>query len=142
MKYKIVLDASAVAKWFIREAESIEMRRIRDLYLDDKLELYIPDLLLVELANLLRYAEGLDEKDVVNVVKALTALNINIVDDFKLLEDAVEIAFLKDITVYDGIYVALANKLDAKLLTYDKELLDKFMDTAYKGSKLLETMGL
>ncbi len=43
----------------------------------------------------------------------------------ELLERAVEIAFENDLTVYDSVYVALAEIIDATLVTYDEELLGK-----------------
>jgi len=66
----LIPDASAVAKWFAEEDESREMRWIRDLYLKDAVTIYAPSLLFTELANALRYVDGLDPTDVVNAVEA------------------------------------------------------------------------
>ena len=137
MKVSLVLDTSAVAKWFVEEDESSEMYRIRDLYLEGKITIHIPSLLFVELANALRYVKGLTSTDVANAIKALKILCLDVVDNMKVLDEAIEIAFNSNITVYDAIYVALAKTTNSKLITYDIELLSKFKDLAKKASQLI-----
>ena len=137
MQVSLVLDASAVVKWFVEEEESNEMRKIRDLYLKGKVTVYVPSLLFVEFANALRFVKGLTLTDVVNAVKALNLLRLNVVSDLDILDRAVELAFKTDITVYDAIYVALAKITNSKLITYDTELLNKFKDLARKASQII-----
>ena len=137
MQVSLVLDASAVVKWFVEEEESNEMRKIRDLYLKGKVTVYVPSLLFVEFANALRSVKGLTLTDVVNAVKALNLLRLNVVSDLDILDRAVELAFKTNITVYDAIYVALAKITNSKLITYDTELLNKFKDLARKASQII-----
>ncbi len=61
---KIVLDSSAAVKWFVREEESGEMEELLGKFLSGEVEFHSPELLLVELANVLRYAKGLTPGDV------------------------------------------------------------------------------
>jgi len=138
MKASLVLDASAVAKWFVEEDESREMRWIRDLYLKGAVTIYVPSLLFTELANALKRVEGLDSTDVINAVKALRNLRLKVVSDLEVLDKAIEVAFSHDITVYDAVYVALAEATGSKLVTYDKELLNKFSTTAGKASQAIK----
>ena len=137
MQVSLVLDASAVVKWFVEEEESNEMRKIRDLYLKGKVTVYVPSLLFIEFANALRSVKGLTLTDVVNAVKALNLLRLNVVSDLDILDRAVELAFKTGITVYDAIYVALAKITNSKLITYDTELLNKFKDLARKASQII-----
>jgi len=137
MQVSLVLDASAVVKWFVEEEESNEMRKIRDLYLKGKVTVYVPSLLFIEFANALRSVKGLNLTDVVNAVKALNLLRLNVVSDLDILDRAVELAFKTGITVYDAIYVALAKITNSKLITYDTELLNKFKDLARKASQII-----
>jgi len=139
MQISLVLDASAVIKWFVEEDESNEMCKIRDLYLKGKALIYVPSLLFVELANALRYVKGLTPTDVINAVKALNLLRLNVVNDLNLLDKAVELAFNTDITVYDALYVALAKITNSELVTYDTELLSKFKGLAKKASQINRT---
>jgi len=138
MKTRLVLDVSAVAKWFVEEDESREMRWIRDLYLKGAVTIYVPSLLFTELANALRRVEGLDSTDVINAVKALRNLRLKVVSDLEVLDKAIEVAFSHGITVYDAVYVALAEATGSKLVTYDKELLSKFSTTAEKASQAIK----
>ncbi|MEM4972043.1 MAG: type II toxin-antitoxin system VapC family toxin [Sulfolobales archaeon] len=137
----IVLDASAVIKWFVKGEEELEeMKLVRDLLLNGEVEIYVPSLLLIEVSNALRYIEGLDGEDVIKAVNALKKLGLWIVDAMELLEDAIKIAFESDITVYDAIYVALARRIRGSLITYDRELLSKHRDLAMKASVFLKHM--
>ena len=142
MEMNLVLDASAVVKWFVEEDESREMRRIRDLYLSGRVAIYVPSLLFVELANALRYVSGLTSTDVANALEALRTLRLNIVSDLEILDKAIEIAFSYDVTVYDAIYVALARATGSRLVTYDEELLSKFSDIARKASQIISEIDL
>ncbi len=47
MEMSLVLDASAVVKWFVEEDESREMRRVRDLCPSDRIAIYVPSLLAI-----------------------------------------------------------------------------------------------
>ena len=137
MKPRLVFDASAVAKWFLREEESEEAKELRDLYLKGKLEIFVPRQIFLELANALRYTRGLSPKDVMDAIEALMALRLNVVEDEDVLKEAIKTAFERDITVYDALYIALARKLDSKLITYDKELLSNFKNVAMKAKEAL-----
>ena len=137
MKPRLVFDASAVAKWFLREEESEEAKKLRGLYLKEELEIFVPRQIFLELANALRYTRGLSPKDVIDAVEALMALRLNVVEDEDVLEEAIKTAFERDVTVYDALYIALARKLNSKLITYDEELLSNFKNMAMKAKEAL-----
>jgi len=132
----VVLDASAVAKWFLVEDESGEMRSLREKLAGGEAEGYAPSLILVEVANLLRYARNVTSDDVKRALRSLEIL-LRLVDDGELLFDAVDLAFQNTITIYDSLYVELARRLDAYLVTYHEELLEKFRGMAVRASDLL-----
>ena len=136
----VVLDASAAAKWFIMEGDSSEMRLIRDAIASRRLEGYAPDLILIEIANLLRYSREATPEDALNAVGSLRVL-LYLWRSEELLEKAIELAFESGITVYDSLYVALATKLGAKLVTYDGELLEKFEGIAITAEGLFDKTG-
>ncbi|MBS7653109.1 MAG: type II toxin-antitoxin system VapC family toxin [Candidatus Bathyarchaeia archaeon] len=140
MPQSLVLDASAAVKWFIKEDEHPEMRELRDLFLEGRLEIHIPSLLYTEFSNALRYIHGLTSIDVVRALNALKDLQLKTISDLDLLQEAVEIAFDKDITVYDALYIALARAVSSKLITYDTKLLNRFSDNAVKASQILKEL--
>jgi predicted nucleic acid-binding protein len=135
---RVVLDASALAKWFLVEEESREMKTLRDKIIGGEIEAHVPGFVFVELANLLRYSRGLTPGDVTNGVAAAMSIGLVVHDFEEVLGEAVRIAFEKGLTIYDSIYVALAEKLDAVLVTYDKVLL-RGVKRSQKASQLLET---
>ncbi len=135
----IVLDASAVAKWFVREEGSSDMRSIRDGIASGELKGHAPDLVLIEIANLLRYSRGASPEDAMNAVRSLRIL-LHLKRSEELLDEAIELAFKRGITVYDSLYMALAMEMGARLVTYDSELLDKFEGLAITGGELLRLM--
>ena len=135
---KAVLDASAIIKWFVSEDETKECKKLRDMHLKGRLKLYTCRFTLIELSNALRFAAGITAEDIINAVKAVEALNLALIDEHEVLDEAIKIAFKYEITVHDAIYVALSRKLNSRLVTYDEELLRKFPDEAVRASKLLK----
>jgi predicted nucleic acid-binding protein len=131
---KVVLDASAIAKWFLIEKESDYMKRIRNEIASKKLEAHVPDLIFIELANVLRYS-NLSENDVELGIKAAMQIGLVLHRFEELIYDAIKIAFENDITIYDALYVSLSNSLEAPLITYDEILLKK-INRAKKASEL------
>jgi Predicted nucleic acid-binding protein, contains PIN domain len=121
---KVVLDASAIAKWFLIEKETDYMKRIRNEIANKKLEAHVPDLIFIELANVLRYS-NLSENDVKLGIKAAMQIGLVLHRFEELIYDAIKIAFENDITIYDALYVSLSNSLEAPLITYDEILLKK-----------------
>ena len=137
MEAELVLDVSAIAKWFVEEAGADLCRRIRDLHVRGDIVIHTCRLALIELANALRFTRGLTAEDVNRSVEAVKALDVALADEEDLLRDSVRMAFERGVTVYDGLYVALARKLGSKLVTYDKTLLDKLKGEALTANEYL-----
>ena len=131
---KVVLDASAIAKWFLIEKETDYMKRIRNEIANKKLEAHVPDLIFIELANVLR-CSNLSENDVKLGIKAAMQIGLVLHRFEELIYDAIKIAFENDITIYDALYVSLSKSLEAPLITYDEMLLKK-VNRAKKASEL------
>lgn len=83
------------------------------------------DLVLKEACNaiLMSLRRGLiDEGRFRNAVKAVMLLagaNIKMLPQRELIEDAVNIAHREGVTVYDSLYLALAKRMEAPLLSVD-----------------------
>ncbi|MGC8932284.1 MAG: type II toxin-antitoxin system VapC family toxin [Candidatus Methanodesulfokora sp.] len=127
---RVVIDSSAAAKWYLTEDESEEMKLLRGEILAGRVEAHVPSLFFVELANLLRYARGLSSDDVINGVRAAMSIGLVVHNFDEVLDKAVEIAFRNNLTIYDSVYAALAEILDATLLTYDEKLLENIKKSA------------
>ncbi len=111
-------------KWFIKEANSAEALEVRDRHVNGTYTLAAPTILPFEALNALRYSNLYTEPDLKKAATSLSSYDLSLYPlegDYAHL--TVEAAEANNITIYDGSYVALALKLDTKLLTADKQLL-------------------
>jgi predicted nucleic acid-binding protein len=123
-----VLDASVAVKWFAERTEEDRHRAlaIRARHVAGRVHLFAPWSLPLEVANALRFSHRFPEADVIAAVQTLDDLGLDIrpigVD---LLRKTVAIAFAYQLTLYDAVYVALAEVVGFPLLTADEILLKK-----------------
>jgi predicted nucleic acid-binding protein len=116
----IVLDASAVVELLL---DTVTGRRVAILIEDAALGLHAPHLLAVEVASALRrlVRDGsLDDEEAHEAIGDLMALDLQRHSHEALLERAWDLR--ANVTTYDAVYVALAEALDATLLTCDRKL--------------------
>ena len=116
----IVLDASAVVELLLDTAVG---RRVAILIEDAAIGLHAPHLLDVEVVSVLRrfVSDGsLDDEEAQAAIGDLMALDLQRHAHEALLERAW--ALRDNVTAYDAVYVALAEALDATLLTCDSRL--------------------
>ncbi|HWI20289.1 MAG TPA: type II toxin-antitoxin system VapC family toxin [Vicinamibacterales bacterium] len=116
----IVLDASAVVELLL---DTPAGRRVGLLIDDPALGLHVPHLLDVEVLSVLRrfVREGvLEDAEAQRAIEDLLALDLQRHSHEGLMERAWRLR--KNITAYDAMYVALAEALDATLVTCDSKL--------------------
>ena len=117
-----VLDASIAVKWVIPEVLSDNADRLRDGE-DDVLA---PDLLLVEVAKALwrkTAAKEISPREADDAFDLLRQGRIDLRPTGPLLPRAMEMARRLDHPVYDCVYLALAEREHAALVTADHRLL-------------------
>ncbi|PSN84274.1 hypothetical protein B9Q13_02015 [Candidatus Marsarchaeota G2 archaeon ECH_B_SAG-G16] len=134
---KVVVDASALIKWFVNEEQSLEMRKVRDMHILGRLKICVPSLIFLELGNAFRFSNA-TEKDVIDALDALNMIGLEVKQIDELTKPAIKIAFTLGLTLYDALYVALAEQLDSYIITYDKQILNKY-DKAIKGSDFVNS---
>ncbi len=120
-----VIDASALVKFVITEEYTDFVREIVSLHEVSEIQLIAPDFLLVESANVLwkdALRVGSHIEDVVAAYNDLLRINVHLVPQADLLEDALRLALDINITVYDALYCALARRENAELITEDRRL--------------------
>jgi predicted nucleic acid-binding protein len=116
----IVLDASAVVELLL---DTVTGRRVAMLIEDAALGLHAPHLLDVEVVSALRrfVRDGsLDEEEAQAAIVDLLALDLERHSHEALLDRTWDLR--ANVTTYDAVYVALAEALDATLLTCDSRL--------------------
>ena len=124
----VVVDASVAAKWFLAgNAEDLvdEAFAVLDRYDKNKVQFVVPDLFHVEIASAIWKAVRLGRIPDASGERALASLmerEFPTVPSLKLLERAFQIATTYKRTVYDCLYVALAEQSKCQLITADERL--------------------
>ena len=122
----LVLDASVILKWYKEEEDSDKALEIRDKFIRGEIQISVPDLVLYEMANALRYSQQCTADDIARVIDNFSKFKIDIVvPTTNLIKKAGDMAMEYDITVYDGVYLALAEDLAFSLVTADLKFYRK-----------------
>lgn len=125
-----VVDASVVAKWFLPEAHKDKAEKILRDFLDDKVELAAPDLLIAEVGNLL-WKRSTKTKDISptqaeQIYMDFLALRVPLRHSPTIAAAALKLATEKNHAIYDMLYVALAQQSACEFVTADEVLINKF----------------
>lgn len=127
-----ILDSSVIIKWFCEEEGTKIALAFREGHIKGELEIIIPDLMLYEIANALRYNKSVNENDVKEAVNSLISLGIDIVVPTKeVMDEAISLAFKFDITLYDAYFIALAKVLQFTCVTADEKLVGKVKELSF-----------
>ncbi|MGA3326246.1 MAG: type II toxin-antitoxin system VapC family toxin [Terriglobia bacterium] len=138
-----VIDASVAAKWFLPpsgEPLAEEAWRLLSGYAQGRFRFAVPDLFWAECANILWKAVRQDRwtrSAAEEAIMALQGRSLPTTSSRDLLEEAFSIAATFDRTVYDSLYVALAVRLKADLVTADARLanaLAAYLPVKWLGS--------
>ena len=115
-----VVDASVVIKWFIPETHSevaLHARRSRD-------RLHVPAFMTLELGNVIakKIRRGeLTREDGKTILKELSHLPLQRHADERLFPAAYELALDTRQSLYDCLYLALAEAVDGRMITADRK---------------------
>ena len=132
---KIVLDSSAIVALFFKEDVSDEVEKEVNRFN----EYYTVDQAFSEVANAAWkkvYIYGEDEnisKQALKKAMEFMSKICKVVDSSSLIDPAFDIALKTGITVYDALFVALASKLNEKLITTDEKLWKKLQNSKYSN---------
>ena len=122
-----VIDAGVVVKWFIPESDSAIAHQLLERYLQGVDTPVAPDLLIAECANVLwrrcRQGDISGEEAHESVVDLLT-LSIPQVQATSLVQTALALALQHQRTVYDALYLGLAQQRRCALITADERFFN------------------
>jgi predicted nucleic acid-binding protein len=122
----IVIDASVAAKWFIPEEDSERASKLIRKYSDGKIELYAPDLLVYEVANVLRYRPDITDEALTADIENLFDLQLNLIPPSSdIITEATTKSRMLDLSMYDACYLVVAETLATNLVTADMKLYEK-----------------
>lgn len=125
-----VVDTSVVVKIYVPEAHSERS----SLFFSDGHELIAPEIMLAEFANVLwkksTLLGELTEAEATNIVAAAQLLPLGYYFTAGLLPHALRIAMATKRTVYDSLYIALAESEECKFMTDDRKLYQSLQSTS------------
>lgn len=117
-----ILDTSVVLKWFNQTGEN-DVNLARKIYSDftsGNIRVIIPSLLFLELLNVLLKAKKINARQITKLVKNLFLLPFVIKAPTEtVLEKACHLAEKYELTVYDGLFLALAQEENCQLISAD-----------------------
>lgn len=123
-----VLDASVAVKWFAATAEVDRDRALalRQRHATGATRLVVPGSFPLEVVNALRFSHRFGERELIAAVESLEALALTVCPiEYDLLRSAVAIASAYQVTLYDAVYVGLAERRGLPLLTADEVLVNR-----------------
>ena len=130
---RLVVDASVAVKWLVAEEDSDAADRL----LAGGDDLHAPRLMASEIANALwrkaRMGEiGSGRAGI--LMAAVSEMPVHWSSDEALCADAVRLAVALDRPVYDCVYLALAHRVDARLVTADVRFANALATTEHGGT--------
>jgi len=123
---KVVLDASVITKWYLKERYSEQAIKLQDDYISGRITIVVPTPLEYEVLNTLKYSGAYSEQELADIARSLNKYGFEqwrLKDQLK--NEIIKIASKYNITVYDASYLALANLLKTFFYTADEELLNR-----------------
>ncbi len=123
-----VLDASVAVKWFALTAEADRDRALalRQRQVTGLTRLVVPGSFALEVVNALKFSHRFGERELSRAVESLEALALDVYPvEYGLLRGSVAIASAYRLTLYDAVYIALAERRGFPLLTADEALVKK-----------------
>lgn len=120
---RLVVDSSVVVKWLLTEREdnAADAIAVRDAHDCGSVVVAAPSHLILEVLNALRSRRA-DAISIAAAARALLAAHLELAPVEDLAPRAAEIAVEHGLSVYDAAFVALAESLNAELLTADRRL--------------------
>jgi predicted nucleic acid-binding protein len=120
---RVVVDSSVAVKWLLTDGEDrvADALAIRDAHERGDVVLTAPSYILLEILNALR-SRGSDAISLSAAARVLLRAHLELAPVEDLAPRAAEIAVTHGLTVYDAAFVALAESLDAELVTADRRL--------------------
>lgn len=141
----LVIDASVVAKLYLRDEHLVEETdNLFSRFGQGELELFAPRLILYEVPASIRIASQqrrISPNDGLEAVRRFAQLPLSIVEETPLLlEEAFQLSLRHECTLYDAVYLQLAEDLSTEFITADDKLSNRLSrDLGYIRS--LRTFG-
>ena len=122
---KNVIDSSVAVKWVLAEKDDVKARQLRDEFRNAVRDLLAPDVFTTELAHALTRAERqkrITPGEALVLWTDVMTTSPKLGPGLPLTPRAIEISSQMHIGVYDGLYIALAERERCEFITADDRL--------------------
>ena len=135
-----VVDTSVAIKWIVDEKGSDKAELLQGA------DMVAPALFRIEASNVLRTLvakQVLANERAIDLFLFLQTAPVTIIDADELLERrALELALALELPIYDCVYLALAERMDRRLVTADSRFIKTLSGTEHATRALaLDTLG-
>lgn len=130
-----VIDASVGVKWFFSDEHNhAQSLKVLNMLVLNSAKYVVPDLFFIEVSSVLSRKSSRDYQFCLKALRTIYGFGIKAVpSNGELLEQALHTASKLKLSVYDGIYLSVAENLKGKWITSDKEAIK----TISKDKKLI-----
>lgn len=135
MSDHVVVDCSVVAKWFLPEEAAAAAAELLHDIRTGSVQAHAPDLIFAELPGVLWKhvrRRQLEARDALDILALFQAAPLDVTPVRPLSGAALGIALETGCTVYDAVYVALAMRVEGRVVTADTALVRKLAGTPYE----------
>jgi predicted nucleic acid-binding protein len=133
---KVIVDTSVIIKWLSVDKEEYldQANQLLEKALDEKVELFAPELSKYEVGNTLFFSKKLSSEQAAVVLKQFYTLPITFVTESEeLARETYNLAFKYSITYYDATFMSLAKQYHATLITDNIKHQGKATDITVKS---------
>lgn len=119
---RVVVDASSILRFFFTRAPD---HPLDDMIASENVEMFAPSLIHAEVGNgIWRYvrAGAITSSEAITVFERFRRIRLTLVREDELRDQPLALAIKTGLTVYDGMYLALAIKMKSALVTEDARL--------------------
>ena len=137
---RLVVDASVAVKWLVEEEDS----HVADRLLEGSHELFAPRLMASEVGNALSRKARMGELELSRaaaLAAAIPEMAVIWAGDEEISSYAVRISLALNLAVYDCVYLALAHRTGATLVTADIRFVNALAQTEH-GETVVTLNGL
>jgi predicted nucleic acid-binding protein len=127
-----VIDTCALVKLVVPEDYSDTVSAIAELHRASRIQLIAPEFVLLECANVLwKHASRHNAPiaDMMSAFEILRRLDVRLIPQDSLIEDALRFALDVGIVVYDAIFCVAAERSRSALITEDTRLINSLAGT-------------
>jgi len=125
-----VIDASVVAKWFNKgESYEDEALTLRNAWIDGKVELYCPSLVIFEVCNSIWKNPNIDRDQASSLSRLVVRLAPTLLEVGEVQSsETMKLARMSKLTFYDAVYIVLSSYQRCLLVTADQDQLQVSKD--------------